>query len=540
MFIVHHSAFIISFLCVLCTSVFSASTVLAHRHTRQSSKPLTQTRIVHINPPGANDSRYTYVPFDVPARASRVHIAYDYDRANGVNTLDLGLFDARFSGRDDDSRGFRGWSGGRRSEIFVSRTEAEYGYLPGALPAGTWRVILGLYRVAPAGVDVTINITIKTDADKISASPPRTSATSPTSAPLLASATSPVQQMPIFSSRTKPVHARRSPNWFRGDLHTHTLHSDGDWTVAQLAATAAEERLDFIFITEHNTSSHHAEIDRLFDSASRPLVLRGEEITTYNGHANAFGLPSGLWLDFRVRAGGERRMREIVREAHRRGALVSINHPTALCKGCDWTYSTDGYDAIEVWNGRWDAEDERALEMWDKLLRAGKRHTAIGSSDTHKPNNSSNALARPTTHIFASALTERALLAGIRAGQVYVTSEPNDLRINFRARTLQRSGEERRGIGDALRLNESDSIEILLDLEEVPDGATVLLQSHEGELRRFTPDARRRVNIMERVSLKKHNSNGNSFLRVEVRDRDNQMLLFTNPIYTKAKRTNKR
>ncbi|MCA1852394.1 MAG: hypothetical protein LC647_08375, partial [Beggiatoa sp.] len=27
----------------------------------------TVERLVHVNPPGANDSRYSYIPFDVPA-----------------------------------------------------------------------------------------------------------------------------------------------------------------------------------------------------------------------------------------------------------------------------------------------------------------------------------------------------------------------------------------------------------------------------------------------------------------------------------------
>src|SRR6266540_5477620 len=113
-------------------------------------------RRVHLTPVGANDSRYAYVPFDVPPHTVRISISYQYDRANGANTIDIGLFDARSTSSDTDPRGFRGWSGGRRSEFFVSRDEATPGYVPGALRAGTWRIILGLYRVAAKGVDITL------------------------------------------------------------------------------------------------------------------------------------------------------------------------------------------------------------------------------------------------------------------------------------------------------------------------------------------------------------------------------------------------
>src|SRR6185503_9962461 len=122
----------------------------------------TIERSVHLTPPGPNDSRYFYVPFNVPANAVRINVSYQYDKADGANTIDIGLFDARSSGSDTDPRGFRGWSGGRRSEFFVSRDEATPGYMRGDLPAGKWRIILGLYRVTPNRVDDSFKIDIKT------------------------------------------------------------------------------------------------------------------------------------------------------------------------------------------------------------------------------------------------------------------------------------------------------------------------------------------------------------------------------------------
>src|SRR6267142_1886551 len=80
------------------------------------TKTETIRRVVHLAPPGPKDSRYFYVPFDVPRNAVRINVSYQYDRAGDSNTIDIGLFDARSTGSDTDLRGFRGWSGGRRSE----------------------------------------------------------------------------------------------------------------------------------------------------------------------------------------------------------------------------------------------------------------------------------------------------------------------------------------------------------------------------------------------------------------------------------------
>ena len=48
--------------------------------------------------------------------------------------------------------------------------------------------------------------------------------------------------------------------WLAGDLHAHTVHSDGALTVPELAVLAVERGLDFLAITDHNTISHHAEL----------------------------------------------------------------------------------------------------------------------------------------------------------------------------------------------------------------------------------------------------------------------------------------
>src|SRR5262245_16433013 len=73
--------------------------------------------------------------------------------------------------------------------------------------------------------------------------------------------------------------------WYRGDLHSHTVHSDGLFTVDERLRRAAGRGLDFIAITDHNTVSHHPELDPWRD---RIVPIRGSEVTTFHGHMNVF------------------------------------------------------------------------------------------------------------------------------------------------------------------------------------------------------------------------------------------------------------
>ena len=52
---------------------------------------------------------------------------------------------------------------------------------------------------------------------------------------------------------------RRGEAWYAGDLHVHTLHSDGSVSAAAAARAAREAGLDFIAITDHNNTTHELE-----------------------------------------------------------------------------------------------------------------------------------------------------------------------------------------------------------------------------------------------------------------------------------------
>ena len=257
---------------------------------------------------GADHQTYREVPFQVPAGTTSVTVAFAYDGKDQKAVVDLGL---------RDPQRFRGWSGGNKAAFTLTETWATSSYLPGPLPAGRWRLIMGVPNLRK-GTQAHYTATITLEHDGVFHGFP--------GAP-----------------------ANTGPGWYRGDLHLHTGHSDGSCAaqsgarvpcpVFRTLEAAVVRGLDFVAVTDHNTSSHFQALAELQPAYDRLLLIPGREVTTFQGHANIIGMTAPL--DFQL--GGPRAptFARILDQAERAGALVSINHPGLpsgeACLGCGWT-----------------------------------------------------------------------------------------------------------------------------------------------------------------------------------------------------------
>ena len=339
--------------------------------------------------PGGPD--WVLVPVEVPAGVGELAVRYGYDRPAtppGVpgNALDIGVFDERGAG--PGGPGFRGWSGGARDRFAISRSTATPGYLPGPVNAGTWRLALGPYTVAPHGLAWWAEVTL-------GQGPPG----------------------PAFVPDPAPARAAgRGRGWYRGDLHTHTVHSDGAHTPAELAAAARAAGLDFVASTEHNTTS--ASLGWGGHAGPDLLVLDGEEVTTRDGHWLALGLAPGAFVDWRYRA-ADGALDRVLAGLHGRGGLAVAAHPFCPLPGCAWRFGYRGLDAVEVWNGPWTPDDEAALARWDRLLAGDRFLPAVGGSDAH---GHGDLVGHPQTVVLADGLDRGAVLRGLAAGRCWLAS----------------------------------------------------------------------------------------------------------------------
>lgn len=369
-----------------------------------------------VTPGQRRRSPYVYLPFDVPAGAERVSVRYGLEDGS---ILDLGLLDPT-AGPFPSLTGFRGWSGSARREVHVAAADATPGYMAGPLQAGRWQVVLGLARVAAAGCAYRVEVDVG-----------RGDAPAAGTAEAAAAAPAAGRRAPGATGRVGAV--RAGAGWYRGDLQSHTFHSDARASVAELAAEARARGLDFLAVTDHNTVSHHAELP--LNSASDLLLVPGEEVTTYRGHANVWGVAG--WVDFRIERPGD--LDALVAQVHARGGLFSVNHPKTQpgCIGCDWEYPVPGgADAMEAWQGPWALGNWESLARYDALLREGRRLTLVGGSDRHHPGASRVdppllQVGSPTTWLELEELSTPAVLTAIRAGRAYVSEGPGGPRLEL-------------------------------------------------------------------------------------------------------------
>ncbi|MEU3568901.1 CehA/McbA family metallohydrolase [Kitasatospora sp. NPDC036755] len=407
----------------------------------------TLTLTGHL-PTGAPD--FVYLPVDVPEGVRELAVSYRYDKppvpaGTPGNSCDIGIFDER--GTDLGGPGFRGWSGGFRTEFSLSRGAATPGYLPGPINPGTWHVVLGPYQVAPQGLEYHVEVTLRFGAPG-----------------------------PKFTPQYPAERARgRGRAWYRGDCHLHTVHSDGRRTPEEVAAGARAAGLDFIVSTDHNTSSSHA----VWGPLAGPdlLILPGEEITTRNGHWLALGLEPGQFVDWRYRSRDEEFPR-FVRQVHRSGGLVVPAHPYCPYVACQWKFGYEQADGVEVWNGPWTYDDESAVDTWDGRLAVALREgrswlPALGNSDAHSE---PQVIGSPHTVVLAEDLTRDAVLDGLRAGRSWL-AESSAVSLEF---TVTGNG-RRAGIGEELTVPADAPLDVRLTVSGVP-GGTVRLLTDEGQM----------------------------------------------------------
>lgn len=484
---------------LLLLTVFSAVLLHAAATPDLPVPNLVLTGTVH----GSQNQTYVSVPFLVPAGVHRLTVRFAHDMRAEHTTFDLGIA---------DPQRFRGNSGGNKHEFTLSDTDATPSYLPGPIVPGTWKLLISVPNIranvtAHYRVEIWFNLHIDD--------------TSFTEQPL-----------------------KDQPGWYRGDLHMHTAHSDGSCpnqtgqpVPCPLFVTvqgAAKRGLDFIAITDHNATSQYddeRELQPYFDTL---LLIPGREMTTFHGHANIWG--TTRYVDYRVGTAQVPNVNAMFRAAQKLGALVSINHPEApsgeVCMGCGWTAAPPAdlslVNAVEVMNGNGGRGFFPGVKFWESELARGYRLTAVGGSDNHHgdwPPLQEGSVGSPTTVVHAASLSVAAILAGIRAGHVFLDlSGSRDRMLTMEAEAAGRTAE----MGDDLELHEGTAVMLELHVADCTgdtvnfyvDGTAVhalpaepISSSHATLRAAWTTDSQRH------------------WIRAEVRDASGQLVLFGNPVY---------
>lgn len=222
-------------------------------------------------------------------------------------------------------------------------------------------------------------------------------------------------------------------SFWRGNLHTHSDHSDGVLPPEEVCCRYKAEGYDFIALTDHF-------VGRFDYPITDTTPFRDTDFTTILGaelhsgamengelwHILAVGLPADFApsntpdpLPIHDQETGP----ELAQRARDAGAFVAVAHPEWSGLTTADARSIDAAHAVEIYNHGCAVECDRAHGFYtlDQLLTEGRKLTLCATDDAH--------FAAPDhfggwVMVKAENLSPDALLAALKAGHFYSSTGP--------------------------------------------------------------------------------------------------------------------
>ena len=223
--------------------------------------------------------------------------------------------------------------------------------------------------------------------------------------------------------------------WYKGNLHTHTLKSDGDASPEKVARWYGRHGYDFLTLSDHDRLTLLGHLHGKSGSTI-PLMIPGEEVVIRPSvedtevHINAIGIARQVEpiaakelfpaiqanIDAVLAAGG----------------IVSINHPNfSWALDHDIISRVTGASLLEVFNGEpsvnmYGAPGRPSYEeIWDGVLSAGKLMFGVATDDSHNYLDFSPGLSNPGrgwVMVCTAELTEESIIEALASGSFYAST----------------------------------------------------------------------------------------------------------------------
>jgi len=230
-----------------------------------------------------------------------------------------------------------------------------------------------------------------------------------------------------------PSRSAQTPagNWYKGNLHTHTINSDGDSSPDEVARWYKEHRYQFLVLTDHDYLTAVEGLNTVLAASEKFLLVRGEEVSDRFEkkpiHLNALNLSEVV----RPQGGSSvvdtlQRNVDAIRKA---GGAPAINHPNYR-----WAITAADLAAVEnnklfeIYNGHpevnnWGGGGSPSLEeMWDTLLTSGRLMYGVAVDDAHYFKQYGPQYSNPGrgwVSVRAGELSASALVEALERGDFY-------------------------------------------------------------------------------------------------------------------------
>jgi predicted metal-dependent phosphoesterase TrpH len=170
----------------------------------------------------------------------------------------------------------------------------------------------------------------------------------------------------------------------KGVLHVHTVFSDGEQTLEQVAELFRLSGMQFMAVSDHAEVFDQARMDKYVRlcaalSDDRFLIIPGLEFAMHAGHIHILGYGIKTRVSFT-------NMEQLVDGIHLAGGIAVLAHP-----GTDATNLIgpikSRLDGIEIWNGRYDGTytpRAASIQLLRRIRAVNVKAAAYCGIDMHK------------------------------------------------------------------------------------------------------------------------------------------------------------
>jgi hypothetical protein len=234
----------------------------------------------------------------------------------------------------------------------------------------------------------------------------------------------PGQRLPVTVA-VSPLFDPRTSDWYSADLHHHADQAEGVTPPADLARSQLAAGLDFLFVSDHDSTANHAPLQRIADRRGVPFIP-SLELSASWGHFNAWPLTPGQKLAIDTSTAT---IDQVFAEARRQGAIViQSNHPfipygylESLRAGVVPGGFNPAFELVEI-NSDVPFDDQVLAAAW-QFWNAGHRYYLSGGTDVHDVWNHESGRVRLFAHV-PGAPTPAGFAEAAKAGHAYVSYGP--------------------------------------------------------------------------------------------------------------------
>jgi predicted metal-dependent phosphoesterase TrpH len=217
--------------------------------------------------------------------------------------------------------------------------------------------------------------------------------------------------------------------WYKGNLHAHTINSDGNSSPDVVVRWYKEHGYNFCVLSDHNYLTDATIMNQLFGAEGKFLVIPGEEITDRfekkpvhltGVNINKPVMPQGgysvpVLIDNNATA------------ISRSGGISVINHPNGSLKesiSASDIMQTNAVNLFEVCCADFKGGNNKPStdEIWDSVLTKGKILYGVAADDAHRFETGSIQPGTAWIMVHAKELSNAAVMKAINDGDFYATT----------------------------------------------------------------------------------------------------------------------